>query len=99
MGDILYDERLGVTEIPKALEGLEYTTPMVPVIRAGRLHPEFVRRSLEQHRENAQRSLASLSPALRRIDNNSGVLSYPVLIDPGLEAQRQKLFQQHRTMV
>jgi len=99
LGDIIYDERFGVTEIPKGWEQLAYSNPMVPVIRSGRLHSEFERRSLVQHRENAESSLASLAPALLSIENNASAVSYPVLIDPKLEAQRQELFKQHRHMV
>lgn len=99
IGDIIYDDRLGLNQIPKGWEALRYINPMVPVIRAGRLLPEFGRRSLVNHRENAKQSLASLSPDLLRIGKNADFVPYPVLIDPQLEDQRQKLFQQHRTMV
>lgn len=99
LGDILYDERWGVTEIPWFWEEVGYFNPMVPIIRAGRLIPEFGLRTLAQHRENARLSIASLRPELLGIYIDRRNDSYSVLIDPKLEAQREELFQQHRNMV
>jgi nicotinate phosphoribosyltransferase len=95
-GDIIFDDRWGVTEVPDALQGLKSFNPMVPVLRSGYLVPEFNRPSLIQHRDNATISLASLPPELLRLEKGTEDMSYPVFIDLKLEEQRQNLIQQHR---